>query len=190
MTHIDVVTQEDLWKENIDGYFPFLLDIYNPDIKWSQEEKNAYGQKNCHLRLICDECRVVYNQETYLPCAFNLAMPETDGQKIGNATLSISALDYRIRLMLSSIRIPCEVTVVAMFAKTKKVKVVDGEEVHDENGAFIFSYKKMESFTFKMETAEANKTTAKFVLMPRNSLQGDIPYDIATPERVPATSGR
>ena len=76
MTHIDVVTQEDLWKQNIDGYFPFLLDIYNPDIKWTEEEKTAYGQKNCHLRLICDECRVVYNGEIYLPCSFSFTPPE------------------------------------------------------------------------------------------------------------------
>lgn len=190
MTHIDVITQEDLWKENIDGYFPFLLDIYNPDIKWTDEEKSAYGQDDCYLRLICDECRVKYNGKTYLPCAFNFSMPETDGQKIGNATLSISALDYRVRLMLSLIRIPCEVSVVAMFAKSKKAKIVDGQEVIDENAKMIFTYKKLESFTFKMETAESNKTTAKFTLMARNSLQGDIPYDIATPDRVPATSGR
>ena len=190
MTHIDVITQEDLWKQNIDGYFPFLLEVYNPDIKWTEEEKAAYGQDNCYLRLICDECRVVYDGRTYLPCAFNFSMPETDGQKIGSASLSISALDYRIRLILSMISVPCEVAVVAMFAKTKKAKVVDGDEVPDENGKFIFSYRKMESFTFRMETAESNATTAKFNLVPRNSLQGDVPYDIATPDRVPATSGR
>jgi hypothetical protein len=30
-----------LWKENIDGYFPFLMEIYNPDIVWDETNKNS-----------------------------------------------------------------------------------------------------------------------------------------------------
>lgn len=180
MAKIDVITMDDLWKENINGYFPFLLEIYNPDIVWDDVNKNTYGQKDCYLRLICDETSVVYKGERYLPCAFSFAMPETDGTKIGNASISISALDYRVRKLLNSIRIPSEVKVVAMFAKANKENEEDG---------FIFKFKELESYTFRMEMAECNRTVAKFTLLAQQRLDGDTPYDVATPDRVPATKG-
>ena len=182
MTHIDVITKDDLWRENIDGYFPFLMEIYNPDIAWSDNDKERYGQDNGYLRVICDDNRVTYNGKVYLPSSFTFAMPESDGTKIGNSSLNISALDYRIRKMLGTIRCPCEVKVVALFAKVKK----QGDK---EEGGYIFKYKKMESFLFKMEMADCNKITAKFTLLSQHAAQGDCPYDVATQDRVPATKG-
>jgi hypothetical protein len=107
-------------------------------------------------------------------------MPETDGTKIGNASISISALDYRIRKLLNSIRVPSDVKIVAMFAKVNKEKEEDG---------FIFKFKELESYTFRMEMAECNRTVAKFTLLAQQRLDGDTPYDVATPDRVPATKG-
>ena len=43
---LDVITINDLWQKDIDGFLPILMDIYNPDIVWTQEEKDAYGQED------------------------------------------------------------------------------------------------------------------------------------------------
>ena len=78
---VDVVTMQELWKQDIDGYLPILMEIYNPDISWTQEEQEAYGQDNSYLRLIADESKVIYKGKTYLPCAFDFAPSEIDGKK-------------------------------------------------------------------------------------------------------------
>ena len=118
MTHVDVLTVQDLWKENIDGYFPYLLEIYNPDIKWTDEEKAAYEQEDSYLRVICDDNKVTYSGKVYIPAAFEFTPPESDGTKIGQASLTISSFDYRIKRMLRSIKLESEVTVMAFFVKT------------------------------------------------------------------------
>ena len=64
---VDVITMTELWKQDIDGYLPVLMEIYNPDISWTPEEKAAYGQEDSYIRFIADESRVIYKGKTYLP---------------------------------------------------------------------------------------------------------------------------
>lgn len=177
---VDVITLQELWKQDINGYLPVLLEIYNPDISWTQEEIDAYSQENSYIRLIADESRVVYKGKTYLPCAFDFNPPEIDGKKVGTASISISALDARIRLLLRTIKIPSEVRVVSLFAKSEK----DGS-----TGNYIYKFAELESTPFKMSSASSNKTTATFNLMYGKNLSQNVPYDVATPDRVPGTKG-
>lgn len=177
---VDVVTIQELWKQDIDGYLPILMEIYNPDLSWTQEEQTAYGQDNSYLRLIADESKVIYKGKTYLPCAFDFTPPEVDGKKVGGATVSISALDSRIKKMLRTIAVPSDVRIVSLFVKTQK----DGT-----SGAFIYQFAELDSVPFKMSTASSNKTTATFNLMFGKDLSQNIPFDVATPDRVPGTRG-
>ena len=174
------VTMSELWKEDIDGYLPVLMEIYNPDIAWTQDEIDTYQQENSYLRLIADESRVIYKGNTYLPCAFDFTPPEIDGKKVGAAAISISALDSRVRVLLRSIKIPSEVRIVSLFAKTEK---------DNNSGKFIYQFAELQSTPFKMSSASSNKTTATFNLSFGKNMAQNIPFDVATPDRVPATKG-
>lgn len=173
---LDVITINDLWQKDIDGYLPILMDIYNPDIVWTQEEKDTYGQEDCYLRIVADDNKVVYKQKTYLPCAFTYSAPELDGKKVGTASISITALDARINRIIRSIKIPSEVSVVSMFAKVTK-----------DSGGFIYKYRELNSKPFKMSSASSSKTTATFNLTFGNNFSQNIPFDVATQDRVPGT---
>ena len=177
MTNIDVVTMQDLWKKDSEGYIPILIDIYNPDIGWTDEERSVYGQINGHLRFISDENKVIYKNAVYLPCAFDYTPPDTDGKKIGAATISISAIDSRVKKMVRTIKTPSEVNVVAMFAKIKRT-----------NGKTTFKFAEMKSASFWMTAASSNKATATFNLSFDRALSQNVPFDMATSDRVPGTS--
>lgn len=181
MSHIDVITEKELWNKDIDGYLPILLDVYNPDIVWTQQEKDLYGQEDSHIRFISDDIKVIYKGKTYLPCSFEYQQPETDGSKIGNASISISALDTRVRNLLRSIKIKSEAKVVAMFAKVNR---------DDDSGKFIYKFVELNSKSFCMKIASSSKTTATFNLDFESFSGQNIPYDSATQDRVPATSGK
>ena len=173
---INVLTMAELWKQDIDGYLPILLEIYNPDISWTQEEQDTYQQDNAHLRLIADESTVRYKGNTYLPCSLNFNAPEIDGKRVGNATITISALDSRIKKLLRTIKLASDIRIVSLFAKVKK----DGN-----TGGFIYQFSEMDSTPFKMTSASSNQTTATFNLVFGKNTNQNIPYDVATPNRVP-----
>lgn len=179
-SNLNIVTIQELLKENVEGFMPILIDVYNPDIYWTEEERQIYKQDNSHLRFINDVNTVVYRGKTYLPCSFDYTPPESDGSKVGNASVSITALDYRVRELLRKIKTPSELKIIAMFMKLNKDSV--------EN-KFIYKYKELKSASFKMSTANMNKITATFNLAFDRALSQSIPYDTATSERVPSTKG-
>lgn len=180
MSHLDIITEKELWSKDVEGYIPVLLDIYNPDITWTEEEKTVYGQEDSYVRFISDETKVVYKGKTYLPCSFEYQQPETDGSKVGNATITISALDSRVKKLLRSIQLPSEAKVVAMFAKVNR---------NDDSGKFIYKFVELNTKSFKMSTAGSSGTSATFNLMFSSSSNQNIPFDSATQDRVPATAG-
>jgi len=177
---LDVVTMNDLWKQNVDGYLPILMEIYNPDIVWTQEEKDAYGQEDSYIRLISDVNKVVYKGKTYMPCSFDYTAPELDGKKVGTASLSITALDSRVKKLLRIIKLPSEVNIVSMFAKMNK---------DDNTGQFIYKFVELSSKPFIMNSASSNKTTATFNLVFSKDMTRAIPFDVATVDRTPGTKG-
>lgn len=177
---LDVVTMNDLWQKNVDGYLPVLMDIYNPDIVWTEEEKNIYNQEDSYIRLISDVNKVTYKNKTYLPCAFDYTPPEIDGKKVGGASLSITALDSRVKKLLRSIKLPSEVTIVSLFAKVNK---------SNSTGQFIYKFVELNSKPFVMNSASSNKTTATFNLVFSKNMNRAVPFDVATIDRTPGTKG-
>lgn len=177
MTNLNVITMNELSQENIDGFLPILIDVYNPDICWNPAEKDIYQQDNAHIRLICDDNKVVYKGKTYLPCSFNVQLPDSDGGKIGSASISITALDYRVRKILRSIRLGSELNILSVFEKKEKL---------EGSGKFIYKFVPIKSAKFSMNSASVNRTTATFNLVFDKGLEQSIPYDVALPERVPA----
>lgn len=179
MTSLNVVTTNDLTKENIEGYFPVLLKIENPDIYWTEEERRVYKQNNGKICLICDENTVIYKGETYLPCSFTAQLPENDGSKIGAAVISITALDVRVKKLLRSIKKESEIEFIAMFCKCEK----------KESEGFLFKYVPLKMAKFTMTTANLSNGTASFRLTFDKALSQIVPYFVATQDRVPGTKG-
>lgn len=174
------VSQE-LNAQNINGSFPVMIEIYNPDIYWGEvvnrdNNETEYEQENCYLRLISTDTKVIYNNHTWIPCNMEFTPPEVDGAKIGTASLTMSSIDARVKLILRSLKIPSTVKAVALFAKVKK----------DNSKGFIYKFIKLNGKEFTMETASSNTSTATFNLVFNKALQQSIPYDVATPDRTPA----
>lgn len=156
---IDSLTEKELWSEHTDGHIPVLLEIYNPDIVWGD---NDYEQDNMYLRVINDTNQVMYHGKRYLSCAFSYKPPAEDGTKVGNATITISNLDSRVQQILGSIKLVSDVKVVAMFAKPEEKK---------------FLFRDLSSWTFQMETANATPSTATFNVNPDSVFQLNVPRD-------------
>lgn len=176
MISLDKDTMQNLWDKTTDGYLPILLEIYNPDISWTEEEKRVHGQDNCYVRFISDENKVIYKSHTWLPCSFEYTPPETDGNKIGSASISITALDLRVKKLIKSIRSSCEVKVIASFMKQEK----------ETSGKFIYKFVELNSMPFEMNTASSDRTKASFNLVFKTSMAQNVPFDIATQDRTPS----
>lgn len=172
--NIDIITINDLWKEDSDGAMPILLEVYNPDIIWDSDE---YQQDNCYLRLIADENKVKYKGHTWLPSVFEFTPPDTDGTKIGSASITISAIDARVKYLLRIIDKPCKVKIEATFAKMEKT-----------TGGFTYKFVPIRCNEFVMTSASSTDTSATFNLTYKTSLEQSVPYDVATQDRFPAVS--
>ena len=175
----DLKTMKDLWAQNTEGFLPVLVEIYNPDISWSDEYKQAYEQEDCYLRLISNDAAVKYQGKKYLPCAFAFTPPETDGAKVGTASISITAFDAKVKAVLVMIRQESKLKIQSVYAKEQK----------DNSNKSIYRFFPLQSFELSMTNASSNPTSMTFNLIFKNSLNQSIPYDIATMDRVPSTTG-
>ncbi len=164
---IQTIAMEEIWKSNSDGYLPVLIDIYNPDIKWNDE---SLGQEACHFRAISDTNAVVYKGKKFLPCSFNIKMPDEDGEKLSNATITISTIDTRITQVLRTIDMQCEVNIEAFFAK---------------NGNKI-KFMPLDSLKAIIPSANYNRSTATLQLVFKDVLQMNVPAEQATKDKLPS----
>ena len=165
--NIRTVAAEEIWKQTTDGFLPVLLEIYNPDIKWKD---GTLEQDNMYLRVISDTNAVMYKGKKYLPCKFSYTPPEEDGKSVGQASITISAVDSRVVQMLRSIELQCEVKVMAMFAKR-------GTETR---------FYPIEYIRSKLPSATYNRLTAQLTLSYKDVLKLNVPRHIATKDQLPS----
>ncbi len=165
--NIQTIAMEEIWKQNTDGHIPVLLEIYNPDIKWND---GSLEQENMYLRVIDDTNPVIYHEKKYLPCRFEYTPPEEDGKKIGQASITLSAIDSRVVQMLRSIELQCEITVMASFVK------------HGTQYRFL----PLDQLKGKIPSANYNRTTAQLNFVFKDVLQLNIPRDVATKNLLPS----
>lgn len=170
--NIQVVALEEIWKQNSEGHIPVLLEIYNPDLKWND---NSLDQENTYLRVIDDSNAVVYGGKKYIPARFEYTPPEENGKNIGQASIVLSAIDGRVDQMLRSIELPCEVTVMAVFAKGTMA-----------NGRTIYQFYPLDNLKTTMNAATYNKTTAQLTLVYKDVLKLNVPRDKATKDQLPS----
>ena len=171
---IQTVAMEEIWKDNTDGHAPVLMEIFNPDIKW---DDNSLEQENMYLRVIDDSNPVVYKGKKYIPCKFTYTPPEENGKTIGQASITISAIDSRVEQLLRSVEVECEISVVAAFAKKVTIQ---------ESGKEVTTYKffPLDEIKTKMQSATYNKVTAQLNLSYKDVLKLNVPRNIATKDKL------
>ncbi len=178
MKNIQTIAIEELWKDDTDGHIPILLEIFNPDIVWND---GSLEQENMYLRVIDDSNPVMYKGKKYLPCKFNYTPPEENGKTIGQASISISAIDTRIVELLRSVQATCEVTVVATFAK--KVTVNEGG-----NEITTYRFFPLDELKSKMQSATYSRVVANLSLVYKDVLKLNVPRNIATKDKLPSVN--
>lgn len=173
---IQTVAMEEIWKDNVDGHIPVLMEIFNPDIKW---EDGSLEQENMYLRVIDDSNPVIYRGKKFLPCKFTYTSPEENGKQIGQASITISAIDSRVTQLLRSVEVECEITVVAAYAKRTVIQ---------EGGKEITTYKflPLDELKAKMASASYNRITAQLNLSYKDVLKLNVPRNIATKDKLPS----
>lgn len=165
--NIESITIEELFKQSVNASIPILIDIQHDDIKWEDNE-----QENGHLRLINDSTAVRYENHTYLPAIFSFTMPEENGQKIGNTSVTVSAIDKRIVEIIRSINSKARCTFMAFFAK--------------QDASYYFS--KLYNYEFEMDSVTWNGITAQWNLVFDPVMQLNVPRDLGTISRFPSVS--
>lgn len=164
---IESATIAELLRPDTDGSIPVLLDIYHKDIEWGDLDNE---QEAGHLRLINANYSVKYNGHSYMSSVFTFSPPQEDGKKVGNANITISAIDKRIIEIIRSVSSKPVATIEAFFVKN------DNE----------VSFSRLFNYEFEMTSVSWDGISAKWNLVfdPVSIL--NIPRDLATQARCPA----
>lgn len=174
MRNIKTVALSEIWKQHSTGSLPVLLEIYNPDIVWNG---SSLEQDDMYLRVINDNTKVKYNGDIYLPCQFNIELPEENGSQTEGSSITISNLDSRVMQLLRSVKLICKVTIVASFLK-----------VNMNGSSESYAFYPLSKYEFKMDCAVGNRATISLTLSNNSLLSLNIPRDMATQEQLPSVN--
>lgn len=167
---IESITIKELFDNPSDGNIPVLLDIQHEGIVWTD---NSNEQENGHLRLINNNVQVVYQGKTYLPAAFSFTLPEEDGKKVGDTSISITAIDQRIINLIRSINSKPRCTFDAFYTKYNETQLM---------------FQKLYHYNFEMDSVTWDGITAKWKLIFDPAMKLKIPVDVATINRCPSVN--
>jgi hypothetical protein len=171
--HIQTIAMKELYNQNMDGFLPVLVEIYNPDLVWDGLD----GMSDGYLRLINDTEDVVYKGIKYIKSNITFSLPETDGKSVGNGSVSICDVDHRVTLILRSIELKCTIKLIAVFARW------EGESTSKK-----LCFYPLSNYKFIMETATYNGKTATFPLIAYKPLSLNVPRDSATRDMFPSVA--
>lgn len=166
--HIESVALKELFEQDTSGNIPILLDIEHDEIRWGE---NDLEQEDKHLRIINNTLPVKYDNKRYLPSYFSFEAPQEDGQKVGSASITISAIDQRIIEIIRSISSKPKATVIAAFNQVAENKIV---------------FSKLYNYTFEMSNCTWDGISAKWNLTFDPAMQRNVPVDKANSIRCPA----
>ncbi len=176
MKNIQTCVLGELFKQNINGILPVLLEVYNEELVWGD---NSYEQEDCYLRVVNDTQAVKFGGKKYIPCAFEMTLPEEDGKTLKPITLTVSAIDSRMIQLLRSTSEKSEVSIKACFAKEKTVVEGGREKVK-------YSFYPMTNYKFKVKGASCTRVTASLTLEVEDILSLQASRDKATQDKFPS----
>lgn len=174
--NIQTYVLSELCKSHIGGTLPVLLEVYNEDLVWGD---NSFEQENMYLRVINDTQSVRYQGKKYIPCAFEMTMPEEDGKSVKPPTLTISAIDSRMIQMLRMAKTKSQVTMKACFAKRREE--TEGGKIKEK-----FAFYPLANYKFKVASANCTRITAQLTLEVESVMSLQASRDKATVDKFPA----
>lgn len=170
--NINSVTLKELFNEDTSGVFPLLADIQHDNIIWHDD---SMEQEDGHFRIINDNAAVKYKGQRFIPCNFSFTFPSEDGKKIGNTTITVSAIDQRIIEIVRSINNIPPVLVIKSVYVRRTIEDKIAYEFHD-----------LAEYRFKMNNCRWSESTAQWDLVFDSSMQINVPIDMGTEFRNPA----
>jgi hypothetical protein len=97
--------QKEIARRSTQAQFPFLIEI-------AHEDMGSFYYANA------DE-NIAYGGQTYLSAVFSLQPPDRDGSRIGDAQLTISAVDQQWTLKIRSTQKPAKLRFIAAIVYQK-----------------------------------------------------------------------
>lgn len=169
---INSIALKELFSESTSGNIPLLAEIRHEHIKWKD---NSQEQDDGYFRIINDTAPVRYKGKRYMPAFFSFSIPSEDGKKIGNTTITISAIDQRIIEIIRSINSKPPVLVInAVFVR----KTIDDK--------MAYEFHELGEYRFLMTNVRWSETTAQWDLVFDSTMQINVPIDKGTEFRNPA----
>lgn len=165
--NIESTTLEELFSSSTSGSLPILIDIRHDALKWQDK---SLEQEDKHMRLINAPTAVRYNGKKYLPAVFSYTLPTEDGTKIGNTSITISAIDRRVVELIRSIKTYPIAVIEAFFTK------IDGNS---------YAFSRLYHYEFQMRDVTWDDSTAKWNLVFDPVMQMNVPKDLGTKSRNP-----
>ena len=128
-------TQQLIASQRTDADFPYLIKITHEN----ESGESYYFYTNSNLTSYID-----YNGNRYHAAVFSIDPPDKDGAKIGNAALTISAIDQFWTEKIRDTQIPAKLEFIAAI-------------VHDETG--VAGIEPLESNSFTLRAAQWNEVS-------------------------------
>lgn len=164
--NIESITLQELFAQDTDGNIPILLDIQSDEIFWEDQ-----AQENGHLRVVNNNVAVMFEGKKYLPAFFSFDQPSEDGTKVGDTSITISAIDQRVIEIIRSIT-------------QKPIAVIDALFTRIDDAKIMFS--KLYHYRFQMSDVTWDGVSAKWKLTFDPAMALNVPVDEAIETRVPA----
>jgi len=176
MRNIQSYVLSELCKQRVNGYLPVLLEIYNEELVWGD---NSYEQENMYLRVVNDSQAVKYQGKKYIPCAFEMTMPEEDGKTLKPISLTVSAIDSRMIQLLRMTALKSEVTIKSCFMK-------ETEETEGGKTKTKYKFYPLANYKMKVKGANCTRVSATLTLEVEDILSLQASRDKATKDKFPA----
>lgn len=147
--------QQDLFRSNSRAMYPYLIEITHED----------YGV----FRYANSDVEITFNGEKYLPSFFQMSPPKKEAGSVGNAQLSISAIDQEWIIRIRGTRKRAKIKFVASYVE------LDGK----------FIAEAIEEYEFILTNASWTDTVITWDLVFDETQQLNVPCDTATAQKVP-----
>jgi hypothetical protein len=155
--------RQQMVRSQTHAQFPYLIKI----IRYIDEINTEY------FRYVNSDEDLVYEGETYTGSTFVLDPPDKEGSKIGNAQITISAVDQFWIEKIRTTQIPPRIIFVAGIVY---------------NNGVISGIEKIEQFEFTLRNAQWNEHLISWVMSFDENMQIRVPCDRATSQKVPGAA--
>ena len=154
---LSAYAKQQILRTKTRAMFPYLIEVIHDD----------FGT----LRYANSDSDIEYNGETFQASSFSIDPPDKEGGKIGDATITISAID---QFWIEKIRSTNK------YAHMRFIAVIK----YDKSGKVIVE--PIEDYEFTLKNASWNDVSIQWEMIFDDTMNIIVPCDRATAQKVPA----